>query len=108
MSDEVSFMVLLRYVYGVQSSVAPGSIVVTANCGHRAYISPEGIAWLEGAGAGAYPMCDQCSDAGHLLTDRSVDKRLFPGVMESIYRWKGTAEGDQVSAWVRDKGFKVE
>jgi hypothetical protein len=99
-------MVLLRYAYGVQHSVAPGSIVITANCGHRAYISPEGVAWREGDGADTYTICDQCAEGSRLVDDPEVDKHLFPGVLDSIYRWKGTAEGDQVKAWAKDKGFK--
>jgi hypothetical protein len=106
---EVGYFVVLRYIYGQERfGVTPGAVVVMANCGHRAYLSIGGMDVLATEqGQRYYVMCDMCLGIQDALDDPDADLRVPQAVVDDIYRSVGVAEGDQLMAWGKQKGFKV-
>ena len=61
MAEELAFVILMA---ASAENVAPpvqGSTLITASCGHRAFIAPTVRRFLKGKGRGAYTICSQCA-----------------------------------------------
>jgi len=102
MTDEVvHYLLALNTREAYRRDVMPGSVVVMAHCGHRAFVAPTGQAFLATPeGAGAYVICSLC---GKEHAD-ATEKRFLPGQQEELTGHLGVAEADQVLAWARDWG----
>jgi hypothetical protein len=71
------------------SGGVPGSVTITADCGHQAWISPSGLAFKLGGGVRAV-----CEDCVPLETDMTVE--LMPGQRKELAFLIGEREADEV------------
>ena len=104
--DDTGYLLLLRANFANMTDAVEGSTVVTANCGHKAFISPQGRAELERRNNGLYLMCTQCQDVEALLQDKDQEKTIVPGAVSAISKHLGWGVGqeDQFRAALRDFG----
>lgn len=76
------------------SSLVPGSVVIDADCGHRAWISPEGLMFQ--LGGGVTTRCQDCVDPADVA---EIDE--VPGSRESLAGMLGKDAAEQLMAEVK-------
>lgn len=110
MSDEerVGFMILAAghpFSSAQEQGMMPGSELITANCGHLAWLSPNGKSWVA---SGVYTVCLRCDmQADHPAILGGVEESYaVPGTMSAVERHHGIGAADQVRAIMRDAGIK--
>jgi hypothetical protein len=80
--------------------------VVTADCGHRAWIAPTRQAYLATPeGRAVYVIYTDCMPRGALL-DSDIERRSLPGAEAELERTLGTSKAEQVAAFLRDVGIR--
>lgn len=102
---DTGFLVLLRVEVG--PGRVPGSRIVTAACGHRAYMSPTSWTHYQGEGAGLYTVCSVCIDPVETVV-ASAETRLAPGALDEIEQAEGVGQRDQLQAFAKAMGIKYE
>jgi hypothetical protein len=104
LEDEGSWLLLALVHSPRHDVVAVGSTIVVANCGHRCWISPDGVFMQEKNGS--YTVCMACGS--ELVTDPPEDARIFypANALDDIERVAGVAEADQARAFIRNLGGK--
>ena len=106
--DEAAYLILSRAKLANLPDVTEGSVVIMANCGHKAFISMNGMAELERQHHGLYTVCTDCVDVAEVIMDKTQDKAYVPGALSTISKHLGWSAGqeDQFHATLRDYGFK--
>lgn len=109
--DEVrEVIVLLSCRSAYKTPPVAESIIVTAGCGHRAFMAPTTVAHLADGHGGVHLVCSRCLNAAMAqMPERRLsdfDLRLMPGTAAEAEANLGVAEADQVMAAARDAGFK--
>ena len=61
MADELAFVILMSASAANRNPPARGSVLITANDGHRAFLAPTVRRFLKGKGRGAYTICSECA-----------------------------------------------
>ena len=106
--DEVAEVIILmptRFAHKLETHV-PGSVVVTAGCGHKAFMAPTTVAFLaDGPHPNARTVCTTCAEPG-LFSNPDVQKRLMPGTRAEAESALGVGGADQLLALARDLGFQ--
>jgi hypothetical protein len=97
--DEAGWLVLRRCLWPLPETVVPGSTIIVANCGHRAWISPSGRWHRAGDGAGLYTVCATCC-AGE-VDGPDVDRREVPGSLAELEQTYGPAVADRARAFLK-------
>ena len=83
----------------------PGTVVTTADCGHRAFIAPTAVAYLARDPLPAPRLlCSDCVPPD-VMTDPATDRSLLPGARAELEGAFGVAAADQLTAWARDHGL---
>lgn len=99
---EGSWLVLALVESPRYDVVADGSTIVVANCGHRCWISPDGVFMQEKNGC--YTVCMVCGS--DLVINPPAEARIFypANAMDEIERVAGVAEADQARTFMRNLG----
>jgi hypothetical protein len=105
MSDNETKLIVLM-PESSRSPYVPDSVVVHADCGHAAYMSPSTVAFVtENEETTFLVVCSDCIPKG-LIDDPTVAKGTIPGSRQEMNQAIGVAETDQVIAWGEEKGFQ--
>lgn len=81
-----------------------GSEVVTADCGHQCWLSPQGRPYLQREGITT--SCILCAE--ELIENPETEAIVVKGGPEAFRRDFGVAAADQVAAVFRDRGWKED
>lgn len=100
--DEVPHLILQVYKHHRQIILYPTSRIVRANCGHLAWLSPQG----EGLLATAYTLCTECYEASVYPDDRK--ENTVPGAVQALEELWGTETAEAVREELRQRGIKEE
>lgn len=102
MEEEVPFVVLQVYAGHWEIAVYPTSRVVRANCGHLAWLSPQG----EGMAAANYTLCTECLEASW----RGPDDEMVtvPGAVQALGELWGADVASEVREELRRRGITEE
>jgi hypothetical protein len=78
--------------------VTPDSMAVTANCGHRAWVAPDGLEVIDQC----YTICAPCMAATYIAPGRTPEVRPTPGATARVDGIFGGGTTDQMTATLRD------
>ena len=98
--DDAVVLVLSTYRSHVEITRFPTLRVVKANCGHLAWLSPQGEPYVETS----YTCCLDC--APPLLDDPTVDKRAVDGAADALGALHGQGAADAARAFMRKVGIR--
>jgi len=104
MDEEPAFLVVAPFRTHLDVVAYPTSRMIRANCGHLAWLSPQG----EHMVAVAYTCCSDC--AQEVLIDESAghERRAVPGAIEALRALHGDEEADKARAFLRAHGIIEE
>lgn len=103
--DDDAWVIALRYSRDYLDHVDPKSVVRMANCGHRVFMAPETVVYLEESeeGRGAYSVCTDCFEP---MGD-DVKGTTIPGLKDRLLQRTNVGVVDQIDAHLRDLGLKL-
>jgi hypothetical protein len=85
----------------------PGTVALTAGCGHQALFAPSTIVFLTSAeGAGSPTICADCFAKEDLTEDARVG--ALPGTETELVSAFGVAVTEQIMAVARDREFLIK
>lgn len=94
MTDDPTILALLPYT-GLDDRLTPGSVRVTAGCGHPAWISPSGIETQ--ARTGATTRCTACIDPADV-----TEIGMTPELYRELVTMFGVTEADALIEMASD------
>jgi hypothetical protein len=106
--EDIAWVIMHRLTWQ-NVDLMPDSVVVIANCGHRAWQAPSSTSFLaeDPVGRGAYTICTSCVSP-EMLAEVMTQGRwsAVPGAADEFERAIGTANADQVMAFLASMGIR--
>ena len=95
-----AYLLLAPYRSHLEISLYPDSRVIKANCGHHAWLSPQGEAYADNC----YTCCMDCGE--EVVRDPEAIKSAVPGAMDAVRAKEGQGAVDSARAFMRQYGIE--
>src|SRR5450755_3211527 len=102
MDEGPTWLVLRPFRTHQEITIFPDGRVVTANCGHFAWLSPEREHLMDAS----YTSCMDCSKDA--LADPGVKRVMVAGALEAVRRWAGDDGVAEAVAFMIENGLTRE
>jgi hypothetical protein len=101
--QEAAWLLLAVYRGHWEINDYPGSRVLKANCGHLAWLSPQGERYVD---EGAYLCCMDCGDELFRADDKEIRKQAVAGAVDHIQANLGQPAADFARTFMRRHGIR--
>lgn len=100
--DVAEFLILAPYRHHLEVAHYRESRIIRANCGHLAWLSPQGEPYVEKR----YTCCEDCGQEA--ISGPDAENYVLPGVLDYLQRLHGDEAVQEAREKMRRLGVKEE